>query len=111
MLNGGEYNGHRILSPKTVELMIADHVDVRGISYQGRNGSGFGLGFSITKNVGERGEPGSVGTFEWGGAYGSSYWADPKEELILVYLKQLSPTNGLDDQAKLKSMVYQAVIE
>src|SRR5690606_2943885 len=111
MLNGGEFNGHRILSPKTVELMIADHVAVREIPYQGRNGSGFGLGFSITKDVGERGEPGSVGTFEWGGAYGSSYWADPKEELILVYFKQLIPTNGLDDQAKLKSLVYQAIIE
>jgi CubicO group peptidase (beta-lactamase class C family) len=111
MLNGGEFNGQRILSPKTVELMIADHVDVRDIPYQGKNGSGFGLGFSITKNVGERGEPGSVGTFEWGGAYGSSYWADPKEELILVYFKQLIPTNGLDDQAKLKSLVYQAIIE
>lgn len=111
MLNGGEFNGHRILSPKTVELMIADHVAVREIPYQGRNGSGFGLGFSITKDVGERGEPGSVGTFEWGGAYGSSYWADPKEELILVYFKQLIPTNGLDDQAKLKSLVYQAIVE
>jgi len=111
MLNGGEFNGKRILSPKTVELMVADHVAVREIPYQGRNGSGFGMGFSITKDVGERGEPGSVGTFEWGGAYGSSYWADPKEELILVYFKQLIPTNGLDDQAKLKSLVYQALLE
>lgn len=111
MLNGGEFNGHRILSPKTVQLMITDHVDVRDIPYQGKNGSGFGLGFSITKDVGAMGEPGSVGTFEWGGAYGSTYWADPKEELILVYFKQLTPTNGLDDQAKLKSLVYQAIID
>lgn len=111
MLNGGIYNGNRILSPKTVELMIADHVTVRDIPYQGRGGSGFGLGFSITKDIGASGEPGSIGTFEWGGAYGSSYWADPKEELILVYFKQLTPTNGLDDQAKLKSLVYQAIIE
>lgn len=111
MLNGGEFKGQRILSPKTVELMIADHVATREIPYQGRNGSGFGLGFSITKNVGERGEPGSVGTFEWGGAYGSTYWADPKEELLVVYFKQLIPTNGLDDQAKLKSLVYQAIID
>lgn len=111
MLNGGEFNGNRILSPKTVELMIADHVEVRDIPYQGKNGSGFGLGFAITKDVGAKGEPGSVGTFEWGGAYGSTYWADPKEELILVYFKQLTPTNGLDDQAKLKSLVYQAIIE
>ncbi|MCK0189224.1 serine hydrolase domain-containing protein [Arenibacter sp. F20364] len=111
MLNGGEFNGNRILSPKTVELMIADHVDVRGIPYGSRSGSGFGLGFSITKNVGERGEPGSVGTFEWGGAYGSTYWADPEEDLVVVYFKQLIPTNGLDDHAKLRSLVYQAILE
>ena len=111
MLNGGTFNGNRILSPKTVELMIADHVDVRGIPYGSRKGSGFGLGFSITKNVGERGEPGSVGTFEWGGAYGSTYWADPVEELVVVYFKQLIPTNGVDDHAKLRSLVYQAILE
>lgn len=111
MLSGGELNGQRILSPKTVQLMIADHVTTREIPYPGRAGSGFGLGFSITNDVGERGEPGSVGTFEWGGAYGSSYWVDPEEELILVYFKQLIPTNGIDDQAKLRSLVYQAIIE
>lgn len=111
MLNGGEFNGHRILSPKTVELIIADHVDVRDIPYSSRKGSGFGLGFSITKNVGERGEPGSVGTFEWGGAYGSTYWADPVEELIVVYFKQLIPSNGIDDHSKLRSLVYQAILE
>lgn len=111
MLNGGEFNGNRILSPKTVELMIADHVDSRGIPYGSRAGSGFGLGFSITKDVGERGEPGSVGTFEWGGAYGSTYWVDPVEELIVVYFKQLIPTNGVDDHAKLRNLVYQAIVD
>lgn len=111
MLNGGVFNGNRILSPKTVELMIADHVDSRDIPYGSRAGSGFGLGFSITKDVGQRGEPGSVGTFEWGGAYGSTYWADPVEELVVVYFKQLIPTNGVDDHAKLRNLVYQAIIE
>ncbi|MCM4166362.1 hypothetical protein KCTC52924_03296 [Arenibacter antarcticus] len=111
MLNGGALNGHRILSPKTVELMISDHVVSREIPYTGRDGSGFGLGFSITKDLGQRGEPGSVGTFEWGGAYGSTYWVDPVEELILVYFKQLIPTNGVDDRGKLRSLIYQAIIE
>ena len=111
MLNGGKFNGNQILSPKTVELMIADHVGVRDIPYGSRGGSGFGLGFSITKDVGERGEPGSVGTFEWGGAYGSTYWADPVEDLVVVYFKQLIPTNGVDDHAKLRNLVYQAIIE
>jgi len=111
MLNGGKFNGNQILSPKTVELMISDHVGVRDIPYGSRAGSGFGLGFSVTKDVGERGVPGSVGTFEWGGAYGSTYWADPVEDLVVVYFKQLIPTNGVDDHAKLRNLVYQAIIE
>ncbi|MDX1363908.1 MAG: serine hydrolase domain-containing protein [Arenibacter latericius] len=111
MLNGGAYNGNQILSPKTIELMIADHVVSRDITYSGRSGSGFGLGFSITKDIGQRGVPGSVGTYEWGGAYGSTYWVDPVEELVVVYFKQLIPTNGVDDHAKLRNLVYQAIIE
>ncbi|WP_034256072.1 serine hydrolase domain-containing protein [Arenibacter latericius] len=111
MLNGGAYNGNQILSPKTVELMISDHVVSRDITYSGRSGSGFGLGFSVTKDVGQRGVPGSVGTYEWGGAYGSTYWVDPVEELVVVYFKQLIPTNGVDDHAKLRNLVYQAIIE
>lgn len=111
MLNGGAYNGNQILSPKTVELMISDHVVSRDITYSGRSGSGFGLGFSVTKDVGQRGVPGSVGTYEWGGAYGSTYWVDPVEELVVVYFKQLIPTNGVDDHAKLRNLVYQAIIK
>ncbi|WP_086476721.1 MULTISPECIES: serine hydrolase domain-containing protein [Arenibacter] len=111
MLNDGAYNGKQILSPKTVELMISDHVVSRDIPYSGRSGTGFGLGFSITKDIGMRGEPGSVGTFEWGGAYGSTYWVDPVEELVVVYFKQLIPTNGVDDHAKLRNLVYQAIVE
>jgi CubicO group peptidase (beta-lactamase class C family) len=61
--------------------------------------------------VGERGVPGSVGEYGWGGAYGSTYWVDPKEDMVVVYFKQLIPTGGLDDQAKLRTLIYQAIIE
>jgi CubicO group peptidase (beta-lactamase class C family) len=106
-LNGGELNGKRLLSPKTIELMTVTHTG--DIDF--RPGQGFGLGFSVVEDLGERGIPGSVGEYGWGGAYGSTYWVDPKEELVVVYFKQLIPTAGLDDQAKLRALVYQAILE
>lgn len=105
--NGGILNGKRILSPKTVELMNVSHtgkIDVKP-------GQGFGLGFSVVENLGQRGTPGSVGEYGWGGAYGSTYWVDPKEEMVVVYFKQLIPTNKLDDLDKLRTLVYQAIVK
>ena len=78
MLNGGELDGVRILSPTTVDLMTVDHtgeIDFRG-------GQGFGLGFSIVEDPGASGLPGSVGEYGWGGAYHSTYWVDPHQELV-----------------------------
>ena len=109
MLNNGTYNGKRILSRKTVELITTDHLP-EGVS-NGRPGVGFGLGYSVVDNLGARGMPGSVGEFGWGGAYHSTYWADPKEELVVVYFTQLIPARGVDDHDKLRALVYQAIID
>ena len=109
MLNKGTYNGARILAPSTVELMTVSHLGE--IDYSWGTGIGFGLGFSVCEDLGDRGVPGSVGEFGWGGAYGSTYWVDPKEDLVVVYFKQLTPTNDLDDQAKLRTLIYQAIIK
>ncbi len=106
LLNGGELDGVRILSPKTVQLMTVDHVG--GVDYG--PGQGFGLGFYVVEDVGARGVPGSQGEFGWGGAYHSVYWVDPEEELVVVYLTQLIPAGGLDDHGKLRSLVYQSVV-
>ena len=107
MLNGGTLDGTRVLSRKTVELMTTDHLD--GIEY--RPGQGFGLGFNVVKDVGARGVPGTVGEFGWGGAYHSTYWVDPAEELVVVYMTQLIPAGGVDDHARLRSLVYQALAD
>jgi CubicO group peptidase (beta-lactamase class C family) len=108
MLNKGVLNGNRILAPTTVELMTVSHL---GNIPSGSAGVGFGLGFSVCEDLGDRGIPGSVGEFGWGGAYGSSYWVDPKEDLVVVYFKQLTPTNNLDDGSKLRALVYQAIVK
>ncbi|MDI1242793.1 MAG: serine hydrolase [bacterium] len=105
--NGGQLDGKRILSRKSVELMTVDHLGT--IPF--RSGAGFGLGFSITKDVGLKGELGSVGEYGWGGAYHSTYWVDPKEELVVVYFTQLIPAGSIDDQAKIRALIYQSIVD
>lgn len=107
MLNGGEFNDKRILSRKSVELMTVDHL--ADIVF--RPGQGFGLGFSVVKDLGARGVLGSVEEYTWGGAYHSTYWVDPQEQLVVVYFTQLIPARGLDDHAKLRALIYQALLD
>ncbi len=102
MLNGGALNGKRILSRKSVELMTVDHL--AGIPFE--PGVGFGLGFSVVKDLGVLG---SVGECGWGGAYHSTYWVDPREKLVVVYFTQLIPAGNLDDYGKLRVLIYQAL--
>lgn len=106
MLNGGELNGHRLLSPTTVDLMTVNHVDdLLGST------SGFGLGFQVLRDVGARGTPGAIGEFGWGGAYHSSYWVDPLNELVVVYFTQMMPGPRIDDFGALRALIYQAIVE
>lgn len=105
MLNGGELDGVRLLSRPTVELMTSNHL--RGLAFS--DGQGFGLGFSVVTDLGARGTPGSVGEFGWGGAYHSTYWVDPKEQMVVVYLTQLIPAGEVDDHAKVRTLVYAAL--
>lgn len=104
---GGTLDGARILSPKTVELMTVDHVHD---AWQG-DGGGFGLGFGITEEIGWSGLPGSPGAYAWGGAYHSTYWVDPAEELVVSYMTQVIPAQGLDDHQRIRALVYQALVD
>lgn len=106
LLNGGELDGVRLLSPKTVELMTVNHT---GTLY-GVPGRGFGLGFETVDDLGRSGRYGSEGEFSWGGAYFSRYWVDPKEQLIAVFMTQLLPSGGSDLQEKLRVLVNQAIV-
>jgi CubicO group peptidase (beta-lactamase class C family) len=107
LLNGGALQGKRILTRKTVELMTVDHTG--DIAYQ--PGQGFGLGFSIIQDPAATGLPSSVGEYGWGGAYHSTYWVDPAEELIVVYMTQLIPAIDIDDHGKLRTLIYQSIID
>ena len=107
MLNGGQLGGTRVLSRRTVDLMTVDHTS----DIEFRNGQGFGLGFSIVTDPGASGLPSSVGEYGWGGAYHSTYWVDPQEELVVVYLTQLIPAANIDDHGKLRTLIYQSIID
>jgi CubicO group peptidase (beta-lactamase class C family) len=108
MANGGELNGKRILASGTVDLITVNHLH-KDIDYGA--GLGFGLGFEILLDLGQRGTPGSVGEFRWGGAYGSTYWVDPAKEMIVVYFTQLRPSSIVPDQAMLRVLIYQALVD
>ena len=98
--------GGAVLGRKSVELMTANHV---GDRFELMPGAGFGLGFAVVLDAGARGEPGSVGEFSWGGAYHTRYWVDPAEALTVVYMTQVLPATGLDDFAKVRALIYQAL--
>ena len=106
LMNGGELDGVRLLGPKTVELMTSNQVGT--IFNEGR--TGFGLGFEILDDPGKAGVVGSPGVFSWGGAYHTSYWADPKEKIVAVLMSQLLPSTGSDLLDKFRFLVYQAVV-
>jgi CubicO group peptidase (beta-lactamase class C family) len=107
MLNGGELDGKRILSRKSVELMTTDHLgDIPGLWSPGY---GFGLGFAVLEDVGASGALGSEGEFNWGGAAGTRFWVDPKEKLIGIYMIQILPHTGLPYGTEFRSFTYQAI--
>ncbi|MYI74385.1 MAG: beta-lactamase family protein [Acidobacteria bacterium] len=107
MLNGGELDGVRVLSRKSVESMTVGHTG--DIPF--RPGQSFGLGFSVVEDPAALGLPASVGEYAWGGAYHSTYWVDPAEELVVAYMTQLRPAGDIDDHGKLRALVHQAIID
>lgn len=106
LLNGGELDGVRLLSPKTIELMTRNHI---GNLYP-TPGRGFGLGFETVEDLGRSGRYGSEGEFSWGGAYFTRFWVDPREQLVAVFMAQLLPSGGLDLQEKFRVLVNQAIV-
>ena len=118
ILGGGELNGNRILSRKTIDLMSANHltggVDLAEVasgrwsetSYQGM---GFGLGFSVVKDPSMTLVPGSVGELAWGGMANTAFWIDPLEDMAVVFMTQLVPSGIYNIRSELRTLVYSAI--
>ncbi|MGY4407492.1 serine hydrolase domain-containing protein [Bradyrhizobium sp. USDA 3315] len=120
LLNGGELGGVRLLGPKTLKLMTSNHlpggVDLPAMSRSmfaeaAYNGIGFGLGFAVTMHPSQTLIAGSPGEFNWGGAATTSFFIDPAEELITIFMTQVLPSSAYPLRRELRTMVYAAITE
>jgi len=118
--NGGQLDGVRLISRKTIDLMTADALppDIKmgadmwrfeALEPSDRMGQGFGLGFAVRTDVGRNPLPGTPGDYYWGGAYGTYFWHDPKERLYVVFMMQ-SPAARLRYRYLMRDLVYQAMV-
>lgn len=104
LLNGGEWNGKRYLSPKTIEIM---RINQSGDLFQDP-GKGFGLGFAVVDDLAGTKALGSEGTFYWSGAYCTYFFIDPKEDLVAIFMTQVSPFSG-NYENRFRQLVYQSI--
>jgi CubicO group peptidase (beta-lactamase class C family) len=110
MLNGGELDGTRILSRKTVELITADHLSGLAMPTP-RPGYTFGLGFAVAEDRGIIAALGSEGEYNWGGAAGTRFWIDPREQLVGVFMVQIIPHLKLRYGEEFRHLSYQAIAD
>jgi CubicO group peptidase (beta-lactamase class C family) len=104
LLNGGKYNGHQILSKRTVEMITSGQLN------DGMFGDdAMGLGFGITSAKSAARGPRNTGSFSWGGYYGTTYWADPRANLVCLFLTQQNPNSHGDIESKFEVMVYSSL--
>jgi CubicO group peptidase (beta-lactamase class C family) len=102
-LNNGEFNGVRLLSRKTVELMLTPQ--------EINQGNDFGLGFGLETAKNDHRSVVSLGTFSWGGAFNTHYWADPKEKLIGLIYTNIYQTPYWSIGDRFKTLTYQSIID
>jgi len=120
LLNGGELDGVRLVGPKTLQLMAANHLPggktlpelSRSLFSEATyHGIGFGLGFSVTLDPARTLIPGSAGEYAWGGAATTSFWIDPVEELIAIFMTQVLPSTATPIRRELRTMIYSAITD
>ncbi|MGI8384284.1 serine hydrolase domain-containing protein [Robertmurraya sp. P23] len=112
LANGGELDGVKILSRKTVELMSRNHLQPEHFSdynWEYLKGYGYGLGVRVLMNPAEAGSNSSVGEFGWSGLAGTWVLIDPKEKLSAVYMQQMFPNFEAYHQPRLRSVIYGAL--
>ncbi|HVN58287.1 MAG TPA: serine hydrolase [Bacteroidales bacterium] len=106
LLNGGSYNGVRLLSRNTVRMMTMNQIGDLTVTYTENK---FGFGFSIITEAGSRLGPSQAGTYAWGGVFSTSYWVDPKEDMIVLLYRQMWGSHVTDTDKAFKQLVYQAL--
>ena len=112
LLNGGTLDGKRYLSPKTIAYMGSNHIGpgsgiTPGRYYLPGLGFGFGLGFAVRTEAGVSPAEGSVGEMNWSGVGGTTFWVDPKENMVVVFMAQ-TVSQRMRIRVALKNLVYGA---
>ena len=120
LVGRGELDGVRIVSPKTLDLMTANHLpgnqDLTQLSQslfsESQNaGVGFGLGFATVIDPAKTLMPSSKGEFYWGGAYSTAFFVDPVESITMVFMTQVYPSSAYPVRRQLKTMIYSALAD
>jgi CubicO group peptidase (beta-lactamase class C family) len=113
LANGGQIDGRRLLARTTVRHMTSDHLgDIKPAHQILPPGYGFGLGFAVRRADGLNGAPGSAGEYTWGGAGGTAFWVDPKEQLVAVLMTQAQPGPWQREFKELfRQLVYQSIVD
>jgi CubicO group peptidase (beta-lactamase class C family) len=115
LLNGGELERTRVLGRKTVEMVTTNHlvpgmvpIEIGGVH---RDGHGYGLGVGVLTDIGQYRLPGSLGAFNWGGAACTSFWVDPREELVGIQMAQFQPGGYHLISDDFRVAAYQAIVD
>jgi CubicO group peptidase (beta-lactamase class C family) len=120
LAGGGELDGARIIGPRTLDYMTTNHLPGGAtlnemgqstFSESAMGGTGFGLGFSVIVDPSESHALSSVGQYSWGGAASTGFWVDPAEDLWVLFLTQLVPSNLYPIRRQLQATVYQAIVD
>jgi CubicO group peptidase (beta-lactamase class C family) len=107
LLNGGEYNGARILSPSTIRMMTSNQIGDKEIGDHAKFGLGVGIATEKTAAL----FPPAEGSYNWGGMFATSYWVDPKQKLVGLVYRNIWPTSYWELDQKFKALVYQAIVD
>jgi CubicO group peptidase (beta-lactamase class C family) len=117
LLQGGQLDGVRVLSPRTLDLMRTNHLsgDLDALSTGGFaetsfEGVGFGLGFAVLLDPAKQHSPASAGEFYWGGMASTVFWVDPVQELACVFMTQLMPSSTHPIRSQLRQLVHSALV-
>ena len=111
LLNGGEYNGQRLLGRMTVNAMITNQIGSGKPVYIRGDGYGFGLGFAVLTDPAKSPDALSIGSFTWGGANGTLFWIDPQEDLIGILMIQINPYSHFSIRPLFSVAVSQAITD